>query len=78
MVSGSTLDWKVYSLVSCRSCAGSFGEVTMSWTTENEVVFDLHLLLTPFDKSLIYNKSYKGPKMGFGGKPAHISSQDKH
>ena len=35
-------------------------------------------ILVFFDKSLIYNKNNKGPKMDTCGTPARISAKDKH
>ena len=64
-----------------RSSLRLLTEVLVSLTTENREMSSensLHSLLRPSDKSLIYIKNNKGPRIHPWGTPALTSAQEEH
>ena len=73
----TSLNWKADSLVFSKSRLRLFAEVSLSRTTNNKDVSsenNLHLLLISFDKSLMYMKNNKSPKMNPCSTPARRST----
>ena len=73
--------WKVQVLMNFESLLISLAEVLTSWTTENKQVSsanNLHLLVSPFGKSLRYIKNKRGSRTELCGTLARISTQEEH